>query len=182
MIPNIVFIDTILGVIFANWLWKCRIFKKWLVPYPNLNGTWTGSIYSSWINPETQKGIPPISAMLTIKQSFFNISCLMQTAESKSYSSTEGFAIDDERQIRQLTYTYMNKPRIVLNNRSPSHGGTITFDIIEKPELKLKGSYYTERETKGEIDLTFYSKELMYDLIPEINNHPVTEPENRRPQ
>ncbi|GHV85653.1 hypothetical protein AGMMS50230_12610 [Spirochaetia bacterium] len=180
LIPDVVTIDSIAIFIFTKWLWKYRIFKKWLVPFPNLNGTWTGNIYSDWINPETNQSTPPIPVMLTIKQTFFNISCLMQTTEMKSYSNIEGFSIDEDRQVKQITYSYTSRPRIVLNQRSLPHDGTIVFDILEKPDRKLKGRYWTERKTKGEIILTFYSNELYDDLVPEINSHPVTEDNNRR--
>ncbi|GMO45549.1 MAG: hypothetical protein Ta2G_00480 [Termitinemataceae bacterium] len=180
LISDVATIDTIAIFIFTKWLWKCRIFKKWLVPFPNLNGTWTGNIYSDWINPETNQPTPPIPVMLTIKQTFFNISCLMQTTEMKSYSNIEGFSIDEDRQIKQITYSYTSRSRIVLNQRSPPHDGTIVFDILEKPDRKLKGRYWTERKTKGEITLTFHSKELYDDLVPEINSHPITEDTNRR--
>jgi hypothetical protein len=180
LVPNVVTIDSVAIFIFVKWLWKIKIFKKWLVPFPNLNGTWYGKIYSDWTNPETNQSIPPIPVMLTIKQSFFNISFLMQTSEMKSYSNIEGFSINADRQIKQITYTYTSKPRIVLNQRSLPHDGTIVFDIIEQPERKLKGRYWTERKTKGEIELNFYSKELCEDLIPEINKHPITEEINRR--
>lgn len=180
LIPNVVTIDSIFIVIFTKWLWRWKLLRRWLVPFPNLNGTWVGNIYSDWINPETQQKVLPIPVMLTIKQSFFSISCLMQTAEMKSYSYIEGFTINEERQIKQLSYSYTSKPRIVLNERSVPHDGTIIFDIIENPNKKLRGRYWTERKTKGEIELLFKSNRIAEDLIDEVKVHPVTELENRR--
>jgi hypothetical protein len=40
LLPKVVTIDLILIAIFSSFLWKLRIFKGWLVPFPNLNGTW----------------------------------------------------------------------------------------------------------------------------------------------
>jgi hypothetical protein len=175
LVPNVVTIDSIAIVIFTKWLWRCKIFKKWLVPFPYLGGTWVGSIHSDWLNPETGKSVPPIPVMLTIKQSFFNISCLMQTGEMKSHSFIEGFLIDEDRQVKQLSYSYTSKPRIIFNNRSLAHDGTIVFDIIEHPVRKLKGRYWTERNTKGEIEFIYKSRVIQDDLLPELGNHPVTE-------
>lgn len=73
--------------VFVNWAWRWRIFRGWLVPFPDLNGTWQGTIQSRWTNPETGEVPGPIPVVLTIKQSFTRISCVMRTAEmiSRSY-------------------------------------------------------------------------------------------------
>ncbi len=89
--------------------------------------------------------------MLTISHSLFHINCTMHTGEMKSISMAEGFNIDKDKQIKQLSYIYTSKPRIVLNERSSQHDGAIVFEIIESPEKKLNGRYWTERKTNGEI-------------------------------
>lgn len=180
LVPKVVSIDLLLIGVFVKWGWKIALFRNWLVPFPNLNGTWIGRIYSDWINPETNERIPPIPLMLTIKQSFFQVSCLMHTGEMKSYSFSEGFNIDSDRQVKQLAYIYTSKPRISLNKRSLPHDGAIVFEIIEKPERKLTARYWTERKTTGEIILEYYSNELMEELPKSIEEHPVTEDANKR--
>lgn len=180
LIPKVVSIDLLVIAVFVKWGWKLKIFRGWLVPFPNLNGSWTGNIYSSWINPETGEGVPPIPVMLTVNQSFFHINCKMKTGEMDSFSVSEGFNIDAERQIKQLAYIYTNKPRISLNERSLPHEGSMVFDIIENPEKKLKGRYWTERKTTGEIILTHYSLDILEELPEELAEHPVTEKENIR--
>ena len=178
LVPKVVTIDTIFLVIFTKWLWKIKWFRGWLVPFPNLNGTWIGNIHSDWVNPKTNTSVPPIPVMLTIEQSFFHISCLMQTKEMKSYSMSEGFNIDTDRQIKQIAYIYTSRPGILLNNRSLPHDGAIVFDIIEKPQKKLKGRYWTERHTRGEIHLEFYSNDALEEMPKSIDEHPVIEIEN----
>ena len=179
LVPKVVSIDLLLIAIFIKWGWKFKFFRGWLVPFPNLNGTWVGSIYSDWVNPETSKKPKPIPVMLTIKQSFFHVSCVMHTGEMRSNSYSEGFIIDADRQIKQLAYSYTSRPNLSLSNRSVSHDGTGVFQIIEKPKPKLSGRYWTERLTKGEIKLEFYSTELLEEIPKELNLHPVTEPENK---
>ena len=102
------------------------------------------------------------------------------TGEMESFSTSEGFNIDPDRQIKQLAYIYTSKPRIALNQRSVPHEGSIVFDIIEVPLKKLKGRYWTERKTLGEIILTQYSSNLLDDLPEDFNQHPVTEEKNLR--
>jgi hypothetical protein len=180
LIPKVVTVDLAVIFVFTRWGWKCRVFRGWLVPFPNLHGSWAGSIYSDWVNPETGETVPPIPVMLTVSQSFSHISCLMHTGEMKSYSFAEGFNIDTDKQIKQLAYAYTSKPRICLNQRSLPHDGAVVFDIVENPSLKLNGRYWTERKTKGEIRLEFHSKELLEELPEGTADHPVTEDENVR--
>lgn len=180
LVPKVASIDLLLIAIFIKWGWKFKIFRGWLVPFPNLNGTWLGSIYSDWVNPETGAKPEPIPVMLTINQSFFHVSCVMHTEEMRSNSYAEGFMIDSDRQIKQIAYSYTSRPRLSLTERSIPHDGTSVFQIIEKPALKLNGRYWTERLTKGEISLEFHSKELLEEIPGNFEPHPVTEPENRR--
>ncbi|CAJ1266652.1 hypothetical protein H5J46_003591 [Escherichia coli] len=180
LVPKVVSIDLLVVALFAKWGWKLKIFRGWLVPFPNLNGSWIGFIHSDWKNPKTGAKPPPIPVMLTIKQSFFHLSCVMRTSEMESSSYSEGFLIDSERQIKNIAYSYTSKPRLSLNDRSIPHDGTVVFNIIEKPKQKLVGRYWTERLTKGEIILQYHSKELLEELPEDLDEHPVTENGNRR--
>ncbi|HEI6817716.1 TPA: hypothetical protein SJ432_002591 [Yersinia enterocolitica] len=180
LVPKVVSIDLLMVAVFAKWGWKLKIFRGWLVPFPNLSGSWVGFIYSDWKNPQTGEKPPPIPVMLTVNQSFFHISCMMRTSEMESSSYSEGFLIDPERQIKDVAYSYASKPRLSLNERSIPHDGTVVFKIIENPKLKLVGRYWTERLTKGEIVLQYHSKEMLEELPENFGEHPVTENENRR--
>lgn len=180
LVPKVVSIDLVLIAIFIKWGWKFKVFRGWLVPFPNLNGTWLGFIHSDWVNPETGNKPDPIPVMLTVNQSFFHISCVMHTSEMRSNSYAEGFMIDNDRQIKQLAYSYTSKPRVSLSERSIPHDGSGVFQIIESPKLKLNGRYWTERLTKGEIYLTFHCVDILEELPEGIGDHPVTEPGNRR--
>lgn len=180
LVPKVVSIDLLIVALFVKWGWRSRLFRGWLVPFPDINGTWVGKIYSEWVDPNTGEKPSPIPVMLTIKQSFFHVSCVMHTAEMTSGSFTEGFVIDADRQIKQLAYTYSSRPRTSLSGRSSPHDGSAVFQIIESPKMKLKGRYWTERMTRGEILLDPYSKDILEELPEDIGDHPVTEPENRR--
>lgn len=179
LFPKVVSIDILVIAVFVKWGWKLRIFRGWLVPFPNLNGSWIGFIYSGWKNPETGEEPPRIPVMLTVNQSFFHVSCKMRTSEMESSSYSEGFLIDPDRQIKNIAYSYASKPRLSLNERSTSHDGTAVFQIIEKPKQKLVGRYWTERLTKGEIVLQYHSKELLEELPEDLGEHPITENKNR---
>lgn len=180
LVPKVVTIDILIVGVFAKWGWKLKIFRGWLVPFPNLNGSWVGLIYSDWKNPNTGQKPSPIPVMLTVKQSLFHISCMMHTGEMESSSYSEDFLIDTERQIKNLAYSYTSRPRSSLSERSTPHDGTALFRVIEKPKHKLIGRYWTERLTKGEIVLEHHSKEQLEELPEDFEDHPVTETKKRR--
>src|SRR5947208_1047059 len=39
--------------VFIGYTWRWAIFRNWLVPFPDLNGTWQGTIQTTWADPET---------------------------------------------------------------------------------------------------------------------------------
>jgi len=174
LLPQVVFLDLIIIGLFIKWGWKSKYLKGWLVPYPNLNGTWRGVIQTNWKNPETNEIPGPIPAILTIKQTFSHISCVMRTTEMTSYSFAEEFKLDKDRQIKQLVYTYSSKPLLSVADRSAPHDGTITFDLIGDPVEKLKGQYWTARKSTGEITLTFREEKLLDEIPDDLGVHPLS--------
>ena len=170
--PNVVTADALLVTVFIKWGWRLSVFHDWLVPFPDLAGTWQGSLQTDW--KDENGNVPgPIPVILTIHQSFLHISCVMRTAEMESHSYAEGFVIDRERQIRQLCYSYTSKPRSSLRDRSTPHDGTILFRLSGEPVNKLVGEYWTQRKTTGTVTMTFKTKELLDELPTDIPAHPV---------
>ena len=87
-VPKVVTADLLLVGIFTEWLWRCKHLQGWLVPFPDLNGTWQGHIQTNW--KDTEGNTPgPIPTILTIKQTFGRISCVMRTGEMESHSYLE---------------------------------------------------------------------------------------------
>jgi len=175
LLPKVVTIDLILIAIFSTIFWKLKIFKGWLVPFPNLNGTWKGFIRTTWIDPITNERPAPIPAILTIKQSFLKISCIMRTSEMTSRSIISDFVLDKDSQMKRLIYSYDSNPIQTVKERSPQHCGTIAFDIVEKPIKRLIGEYWTGRKTTGNIEMDFWKKEKLEFYPTEIGTHPVSE-------
>ena len=176
ILPKVVSIDLVIYGLFVRFLWKLPIFKNWLVPFPNLNGTWKGHIRTTWTDPETGERPGPIPAVLTIKQSFLDISCVMRTAEMTNRSLTSNFVLDKENQLERLVYTYDSNPIETVKERSPQHCGTMSFNIVkEQKKNKLAGGYWTGRKTTGDIEMSFWKKERIDFYPKEIGLHPVSE-------
>jgi len=160
--------------LFVTYGWKWKTFRDWLVPFPDLNGTWQGTIQTTWKNPDTGDVPGPIPAILTIKQSFIKISCVMRTAEMTSRSYLADFWLDGDEQIRMLGYSYRSTPLPSVAERSQPHDGTMLFEIIGKPVEKLKGVYWSGRKTTGEVTLTFRETRLLEEFPNDIGAHPVS--------
>jgi hypothetical protein len=164
ILPDVFTIYVILVLIFTTWAWRLSIFKGWLVPFPDLQGTWKGTLQSTWIDPKSGQTVPPKSVTLAIKQTFSSISCTMYTEESDSYSTAAQIIEDDESGIFRLSYNYTNRPRANVRDRSAIHDGAAILKIIIKPELKLEGEYWTSRKTTGDISVQFASKKIAQDF------------------
>ena len=122
---------------------------------PDLNGVWKGGRDSDWVNPETNEKLPTIPAKLTIKQTLFNISCVLETKESSSRSLIANFVIDSDNQKSQLVYTYQNDPHQTIQDRSRIHYGTAILNIKKKNNgMLLEGIYWTGRNTSGNMSFS----------------------------
>ena len=146
LIPIVATADGIAYFVFTVWLWRWKLFQGWLIPFPDLNGTWQGRIQTNWRDAEG-KTPGPIPTILIIKQSFGRMSCVMRTGEMESHSYLEGFYIDKDAQVRRLCYSYTSRPKASLRERSTPHDGTMLFNIIGKPVHKLEGEYRSEEHT-----------------------------------
>ena len=170
VLPEVVTIYTVLYLLFVKWGWRWTFLQSWLVPFPNLQGTWQGTLQSTWVHPDTGRTPPPIPFILVIKQTFSSISCVLYTEESSSYSSAALLSEEDDSGIKRLSYVYTNTPELTARGRSPIHDGAAILRIITNPERQLRGEYWTNRKTTGEMELTYRTKQLLeafpHDLLP----------------
>lgn len=143
-----------ISILFCKTLWKFKMFQKWLVLVPNLNGKWDGTIDSTARDPWTFEDCKNIKAELTIKQTLFSISCNMKTDNMSSESLSANFIIDTKNQKQQLIYTYQSIPKQTVQYWSPIHFGTVIYDLDNLYNANiLEGNYWTGRKTSGYIKL-----------------------------
>ena len=173
LIPSVATADCAAYFIFTTWLWRWKRLQGWLIPFPDLNGTWQGTIQTNWKDADG-KTPGPIPTILTIKQSFARISCVMRTGEMESYSYVEGFRIDKDAQIRKLCYSYTSSPKTALRDRSTPHDGTMLFNIMGESANRLEGEYWTQRRTTGTVKLSLKTKRLLDTLPANMPPHPMT--------
>ncbi|MGH9712589.1 MAG: hypothetical protein ACRD5M_04740 [Candidatus Acidiferrales bacterium] len=161
-LPAVVTVYAILSYVFTKWLWRAPFLQGWLVPFPDLHGTWQGEIRSTWRDPKTRQELPPIPAVLVVQQSFLSINCAMHTEESDSYSRAAQFSQDDDGTLR-LSFNYTNRPKATVRDRIAIHDGAATLTISGRKRT-LEGEYWTSRRTTGDISLKFRSREISEDI------------------
>lgn len=159
---------------FVSYMWRWRVFRGWLVPFPDINGTWEGALQTTWQDPKTGAVPAAIPVILTVKQSFTKISCVMRTAEMTSRSFLADFWLDGDEQVRMLGYCYHSSPLPTVQHRSQPHDGTVVFEVVGTPVNKLKGTYWTGRKTTGEVTLTFRNNARLDEFPNDLGKHPVS--------
>ncbi len=151
-------ISTVTGVVllllagFDVWLWRLRFLQGWFVKRPVVLGTWQAVLTSSWVNPSTGTTLEPISGFMVIRQTYSSLSLRLLTSESTSICvSAEFVTLPDG--TASVAGVYRNEPRQLLRGRSSIHYGAFLLDVLGRPVSSLKGQYWTDRSTSGEIQL-----------------------------
>jgi hypothetical protein len=153
------------GILTAWDLWLWRLGLAQAIPgVPKcLRGTWQGVLTSYWINPETGERARPKTAYLVVRQSSSHVSVALLTNESRSKSSLATVSKIDG--TSELTYIYLNRPDLRVNLQSQMHhGSTVLIMSGKEQHRRLKGRYWTDRDTKGELDFTSWSKQIVDDF------------------
>jgi hypothetical protein len=153
------YLPTLLALLIALWdlwLWHLLVLQR-LSRRPWLAGLWAVTL-----RPTAESRIPsggnrgPIEAYVVIKQSFWSIAVRQYSAESRSESHASVWASSSGANL--LTYMYENRPRQEFEDRSRAHLGTTALDVVGlRPEV-VHGEYFTNRYTKGDIDLRFVDR------------------------
>lgn len=157
--PLTVTVYAFLALIFTKWAWRWKIFQGWLVQIPDIQGTWRGSIISTWIDPSTNKKADSIPAILSIKQTYNKIDCFLFTKESSSHSTAAEINLDQSGNL-YFNYNYTNRPRASVRERSEIHDGAAILQIIKMPSRSLEGEYWTSRKSTGEMKFQFTTKTI----------------------
>ncbi len=137
--------------LFDRYLWRLPGVRH-LTGLPLLHGSWHGSLTTSWVDPETGKVKPPDeNVFLVIRQRFWGLTVRMLTSESRS-ASLQANLVRDEDGVHRLVYLYDNTPRPEVRHRSQIHyGATVLHAPKNAHNEGLEGSYFTDRDTVGEM-------------------------------
>ena len=145
----------VLAILFFydKWLWRYPVFKL-LVRTPNIAGNYKGEVrFSLKDKVETKKCTLKIcqkASVTTLTYSFLNDGERETTSTSKKCF----FEYDEDTGICRLLYHYKNEGTQMYHDNLKAHEGFCSLDIIKgKTGMELKGSYFTDRQTKGRLEV-----------------------------
>jgi hypothetical protein len=147
---------------FDRWFWRVPFVAR-ILHCPVLRGTWKGQIKSSWIDPGTGERIEPIDVFLAIRQTYSSIFIRLLTKESSSWSLVA--SLDAPRDdVARASSTYQNIPGLLIQDRSRIHHGALMLEVQGNPASRLTGSYWTDRDTKGEVLMSAHVSKVCTDF------------------
>lgn len=135
-------IIAVLSTIYVKWLWKYKYLN--FAKIPVLKSKYTGKIR---YNHNLGNGEKEVT--VTIKQTLLSVSVHLSTEINRS--STISSEIIEDHDSKYLIYTYLTNPNATVNQENPMQYGTAKLCIDDL--LTIKGNYWTDRQTIGEIEL-----------------------------
>lgn len=157
-----VFLATIALSLWEVFIWRFPPVQRLQGVPPNLRGTWRGTLTSLWTDPNMGGLPPPKTVYLVIRQRASSFSVTLLTNESRS-SSFMG-QVDTLDGSTTLSYSYRNRPSPSVEHRSRIHHGSALLDVSGKPAVRLVGRYWTDRDSRGELDFESRSKVAVDDF------------------
>lgn len=156
-----VFVATLLLGLYDNIVWRWG----WVQLIPgvprSIRGTWHGTLKTLWLDSESGQPLPDKDAYLVVRQTATQLSTRLYTDESSSASSTGALVVNDG--TVKAAWLYLNTPDASVEHRSRIHHGSTVVDVIGKPAQRLRGRYWTDRDSKGELEFEGRSRKLAED-------------------
>lgn len=138
--------------VWETWLWRLPPVQRLPGVARCVRGTWKGTLTSFWVDPATGQSPAPKTVYLIVRQTASMVSIKLVTDESRSASTMGSVAASDGSSV--LAYMYLNKPDMRVEDRSRIHHGSTILDIVGLPANRVTGRYWTDRDSKGELDFT----------------------------
>jgi hypothetical protein len=117
-----------------------------------IEGTWSGTLTSLWTDPATDRRPDEKRVFLVARQTASRVTLVLLTEESASRSSIARLSQDETG--LSLTYMYANRPDSRVAHRSTRHNGSAFVEISGTPASRMRGRYWTDRYTRGELELS----------------------------
>ena len=157
-----VFVVSVSLTLWDKWIWKLSIFQKLPNVTRDVSGTWETRLESFWVDPETGKRPAVKTVYIVVRQTSAQASVSLLSNESKSRSSLARVVKENDSWI--LHYIYTNEPAADFRHRSQIHHGSGVLEIVGNPASRIKGSYWTDRDSKGTLILGRRSPQLAEDF------------------
>ena len=137
-IPSIPLVFGVSYWAFDNWVWRWKFLRFFrLISVPDLRGTWTGTVASSYTDFEKTQ---PVT--VTIEQTWTKMAVRLAAAESRSWSLTASVLTNAPEGLT-LTYLFDNEPKAESASTMQRFRGTTV--LVRAAADQLEGYYYTGR-------------------------------------
>ena len=156
-----VFVATALLLLWDRVFWKLSLVQRTRGAPRDLSGTWKCTLTSFWEDTSVGKPPAPKPAYLVVRQTASTVSVILLTDESRSVSSLGTVSGGDG--LASLDYIYLNRPDSKVEHRSRMHHGSTSLDITGVPVTRLKGRYWTDRDSRGELEFVERSNHTVED-------------------
>ena len=157
------------------------LFDKWLWHLPVVRAThgrpWIHGLWRAELQPDGASHIPeggnrgPITAYVVVEQSYWSVFVTQFTAESVSESMAATYMRNPDTRRQLLSFTYDNRPGRKHVVRSPRHVGTCELSVVGAVPKAVRGTYFTDRFTAGEMRLDFVDRTTSYSDFGAADDH-----------
>jgi hypothetical protein len=159
--PGAVTIVVVAIAAWEHWLWRWPIVQRLPGVVRDIRGTWKGELESFW-KDETGASPSKKPVYLVVRQTASIASVTLLTNESRSASSLA--TVSSDGTTVSLDYLYLNWPDLRVQEKSRMHHGSASLIVSGAPADRLRGQYWTNRDTKGELDFTSRALQLAEDF------------------
>ena len=143
-----VLLAVVLWGVWDRRIWRVSLCQRMQFVPPRICGTWKGELYSHWTSSDAKARPLKRDVYLVIKQTFSSVSVVLLTDESQSLSYS---LLAHATKENGLSYLYLNEPEMDADKSSHMHRGAAMFRLSGTPVVMLRGRYWTDRETRGEL-------------------------------
>ena len=152
---------TISLTLFDRYLWR-KFPVYWFCRVPDLTGTWSVELRSTYKDPETGRPTPPVDGFASIRQTYSSLSIRLMTKHQDSFLVAHEIKRHDDGSV-EIFGVYQSDPNIHLRGEvSEIHYGSFRYRVVDDPPTEMTGHYWTDRNTKGSIRL-FGRKPALFD-------------------
>jgi hypothetical protein len=141
----------------ALWLWEIFLwrfspFQRMRLTQRDVRGTWRGTLTPLGTVSDGESAPGPKVVYLVVRQTATTVRAILLTDEARSVSSLASMTSEDG--TASLDYIYSGSPNLRHRHRSPIHNGSCSLAITGIPATRMRGSYWTDRNSCGELDFT----------------------------
>ncbi len=131
-------------------LWRVPIIQRLGARPRNVRGTWKGRLTSYWVDPATGRSPPAKTVYFAVRQTGTTVSAVLFTNQLKSYSTLA--SVRHTAGSSSLDYLYVGRPEMKYEEGNRMHHGSASLDIVGQPATRLAGRYWTDRDSRGELE------------------------------